>query len=42
MREGEKKENSFFAFGDFFFSFNFLMWGLRKLNSIIPKVPLHS
>lgn len=36
IREGEKQ------LGDTYSSFNFLMWELRKLYSIMPKVPLHS
>lgn len=40
--EGRGKEREELLLGDFFFSCNFLMWELRKLHSIIPKVPLHS
>lgn len=42
MREGTKKQNCCLTYGDCFsLSFNFLMWGLRKLHSIMPKVLLH-
>lgn len=41
--EGREKETeSLLEIGDFFFSFHFLKWELRKLHSIMPKVPLHA
>lgn len=42
MREGKKKQNCYLTYGDSFsLSFNFPMWGLRKLHSVMPQVLLH-